>query len=86
MAPGDTLFIYSDGVTEAMNGKSEEYGDDRLAAAIARSDGLDAAAARDRIIDDVSAFVGKTAPNDDLTLVVLQADESLSHSIPISRS
>jgi hypothetical protein len=79
MAPGDTLFIYSDGVTEAMNGKSEEYGDDRLAAAIARSDGLDAAAARDRIIDDVSAFVGKTSPNDDLTLVVLQAaDEGLS--------
>ena len=48
--------IYSDSVTEAMNGKPDEYGDVRLAAAIARSDGLDAAAARDRITDDVSAF------------------------------
>jgi serine phosphatase RsbU (regulator of sigma subunit) len=74
MEPGDTLFIYSDGVTEAMNGDSMEYGDDRLAEAIARGDGLDATAARDLIIDDVSAFVGSTPPNDDLTLVVLQAD------------
>jgi serine phosphatase RsbU (regulator of sigma subunit) len=73
MGPGDTLFIYSDGVTEAMNGDSVEYGDDRLAQAIARSDGLDAAAARDLIIEDVSLFVGSTPPNDDLTLVVLQA-------------
>jgi len=74
MEPGDTLFIYSDGVTEAMNGDSMEYGDDRLAEAIARGDGLDATAARDLIIDDVSAFVGSTPPNDDLTLVVLHAD------------
>jgi serine phosphatase RsbU (regulator of sigma subunit) len=76
MEPGDTLFIYSDGVTEAMNGDSVEYGDDRLAQAIARADGAGAAAARDLIIEDVSAFVGKTPPNDDLTLVVLQAEPS----------
>lgn len=74
MEPGDTLFIYSDGVTEAMNEDSVEYGDDRLARAIARADGAGAAAARDLIIQDVSAFVGNTPPNDDLTLVVLQAE------------
>jgi serine phosphatase RsbU (regulator of sigma subunit) len=73
MEDGDSLFIYSDGVTEAMNQDSEEYGDDRLATVIARTEGLDAAAARDLIIGDVSAFVGATPPSDDLTLVVVHA-------------
>ena len=42
LAPGDTLFLYTDGVTEAMNGDSEEFGLDRLQAVFAATPPEDA--------------------------------------------
>jgi serine phosphatase RsbU (regulator of sigma subunit) len=69
---GDGLFIYSDGLTEAMNDQMEEYGDDRLEAAIARTDGLSADRALNAILADVHAFIGDAPQHDDMTLVVLR--------------
>lgn len=61
------------GITEAMNRRDEEYGDDRLRATVARTDGLSAEAARDLILADVAAFVGDAPSYDDITLVVIRA-------------
>jgi hypothetical protein len=80
-AAGDALFIYSDGVVEAMDASAEEYGDERLLAAVAKTDGLDANAARDLIVRDVAGFVGKAPAHDDLTLVVIRALEIEAQSL-----
>src|SRR5581483_6024742 len=42
LSPRDALFFYSDGITEAMNSRREEYGEERLIAAAERTDELDA--------------------------------------------
>jgi hypothetical protein len=68
----DALFFYSDGITEAMNAKQEEYGEERLMAVAKQTDKLTAAAALMTIMADVKAFLGSIAPQDDQTLVVLK--------------
>lgn len=73
LGPHDAVLFYSDGITEAMNAQGEEYGEERLMAVAARVDGLGAPAARDAVLADVGAFLGRTPPQDDQTLVVLRA-------------
>lgn len=69
---GDKLFFYSDGITEAMNEKRDEYGEDRLMAMAERTNGLSAEQSRDAVMTDVAEFLGAVQPQDDQTLVVLQ--------------
>jgi phosphoserine phosphatase RsbU/P len=72
LEPGDKLFFYSDGITEAMNEKLDEYGEDRLMAMAKRTNGMSAEQSRDAVMADVAEFLGKIHPQDDQTLVVLQ--------------
>jgi phosphoserine phosphatase RsbU/P len=69
---GDKLLFYSDGITEAMNEKRDEYGEDRLMVMAERTDGLTAEQSRDAVMADVEEFLGPVHPQDDQTLVVLQ--------------
>src|SRR5262245_3650638 len=69
---GDKLFFYSDGITEAMNEKLDEYGEDRLMTMAERTNGLSAEQSRDAVMADVAEFLGAAHPQDDQTLVVLQ--------------
>lgn len=66
---GDTLIIYSDGVTEAMDDAGECFGEDRLLALAERTVHLPTRAFIDGLIDDVRQFSG-AVQEDDLTLVV----------------
>ncbi len=68
----DKLFLYSDGITEAMNAQRDEYGEERLMDLAGRLDDLDADQARDAVLKDVSAFLGPTQPQDDQTLVIVE--------------
>jgi hypothetical protein len=72
LEPQDMLFFYSDGITEAMNAKNEEYGEERLISITSKVDGLKAEEARDMIMTDVKKFLGPTLPQDDQTLVVVR--------------
>ncbi|NOT60095.1 MAG: PP2C family protein-serine/threonine phosphatase, partial [Acidobacteria bacterium] len=68
----DLLFFYSDGITEAMNNKQEEYGEERLMEVAATNDSANATVAHDAVLKDVKDFLGSVAPQDDQTLVVLR--------------
>ena len=72
LAPGDHLCLFSDGVTEAMNGDRDLFGIDRLRTALAEAPpdaGSEALVAHIRA--RVAAFTGDAEKSDDLTLMVL---------------
>ncbi len=69
---GDALFLYSDGIPEAMDRQGREYGDQRLLDLIGRTGGLSAEQSAQRVLEDVRRFLDGHPPNDDITLVVLE--------------
>ena len=73
LAPGDVLVLYTDGVTEAMNGAREEFGEGRLEGVGTALLGKAAERARDEVLDAVRGFVDGAPPHDDLTLLILRA-------------
>jgi phosphoserine phosphatase RsbU/P len=69
---GDVLVLYSDGLTEAMDGSRDFYGEDRLYHALARHADLDAPGLLEALLEDVRRFTGGQPAHDDLTLLVLK--------------
>ncbi len=72
MAPGDTLVLFTDGVTEANDHNEEEYGVDRLIHTVRTNRHHDPAAIVDRIFTDVVEFSRGAPSADDQTVVVLK--------------
>lgn len=70
LAPDDLLVLYSDGVTEAMDKKYEEYGEERFQSCIRENLGRDVPGLKSSIIEDIQKFVGGEPQSDDLTLMV----------------
>src|SRR5271154_4732641 len=72
LRPGDLLFIFTDGVAEAINEDGEEFGESRIVAAIASSRDESASKVLDRVMNDVNSFVGYARQHDDITALVLR--------------
>jgi sigma-B regulation protein RsbU (phosphoserine phosphatase) len=69
---GDTLLIFSDGVTETFSASGDEFGETRLAEVAVRGRGLDAAGLQVEILRQLEAFAAGTKATDDRTLIVLK--------------
>jgi phosphoserine phosphatase RsbU/P len=69
---GDIVLIFSDGLTEAQNFRSELFGETRLSNVAGECSKMAASVASEKILKAVRAFVGPAPPSDDLTLVVLR--------------
>ena len=72
MGPGDTLVLFTDGVTEATGPTGDEYGLDRLVHNVRTHRHLDPVAMIDRLFADVAEFSQRTPPEDDQTVVVVK--------------
>jgi sigma-B regulation protein RsbU (phosphoserine phosphatase) len=70
--PGDVLVIYSDGITESVNEKDEEFEEERLIEVVRHNLNRSASGIRDRIDEALSRFVGTMAPVDDMTLMIIK--------------
>lgn len=80
LAPGDTLFLYTDGITEAQNVNDEEFGEERLDTKLAS---LGQVSARDivtTVVDEVRAFAGDAPQSDDITCIAMRFAALLSSS------
>jgi len=71
--PGDVLVLYTDGVSEAHDHESDQFGTKRIEESIQRRAQQSARDILDGLVADVLAFTGEHGPDDDLTLVVLKA-------------
>ena len=78
LEPGDTLVLYTDGVTEAMNETHEEFGVERLRAIFASGPPGDGRETSNAVFDAVHAFAGDTPQSDDVTCLALCRGESAS--------
>lgn len=67
---GDLLFIYSDGVSEAMNEAEEEFGEERIRNALYAHSSGTVKEIMDNLIDEVESFRGDIPPGDDMTLLL----------------
>ena len=73
MAPGDVLFTYSDGITEAMDSKHELFGEPRLEASLRRLGPSESAAATaEAVLTEVKGFVGEAPQSDDITALCIR--------------
>ena len=71
--PGQILVLYTDGVTEATNPAGEEYGRDRLVAAIRRSRELSAREIIDFLHRDLMEWTDGRGATDDVTFFIVKA-------------
>ena len=68
---GDRLLLFTDGITEARDGGDDEFGEDRLMAALSRHRHLDALALHHELWAEVSRFTAGRGFQDDATLLVV---------------
>ena len=73
LASNDMVTLYTDGVTEAINGKEEQFGQERLIEVVAKSNNLPAQDLINRIREEVTIFAQGQPQFDDFTLVILKA-------------
>ncbi|MFH1135981.1 MAG: SpoIIE family protein phosphatase [Pseudomonadota bacterium] len=67
--PDDTLFLYTDGVTEAMNNQDELFSDKRLVQVLNQARGLDVKAVIAGVREEMRRFVQDTPASDDVTML-----------------
>ncbi len=71
-APGDTLLLYTDGITEARSANQEEYGERRLAECLARCTEVSLPALLQSSLEKLTAFRAGAPLHDDLTLLAIR--------------
>lgn len=72
LSPGDKIFQYTDGVTEATNASHELYGMKRLSEILARNTDKPPAELLPLIKADIDAFVGEAPQFDDITMLCVE--------------
>ena len=63
---GNKLLLYSDGVTEAMNSKNEEYGQERIISHLKQTD-----SSMQTLLEDVRSFTDGHPASDDITILTI---------------
>jgi sigma-B regulation protein RsbU (phosphoserine phosphatase) len=69
---GDTLLIFSDGISEAINPEEEEFGEEILPTFVTANSSASAMSLIDIIIGEVVRHAGKEPQRDDMTMVIIK--------------
>jgi len=72
LAAGDTMVLYSDGVTEAQSVDGSEFGEARLVDVMKEQQGKPAGEVLKHVIDAVTAFTHGAEQYDDITALVIR--------------
>ena len=85
MEPGDRLFLYTDGVTEAMDEADRLYGNERLLAFSNAHAEESARTVLTALRADIDAFAGAREQADDITMLMLDYYKHSAHAEPTER-
>lgn len=77
--PDDTIYLYTDGVTEATNTDTQLYGEERLLKLLCNSQSNDPKYLCMLVKDDVDLFVGSAPQFDDITMLSVKLDHIQTH-------
>jgi serine phosphatase RsbU (regulator of sigma subunit) len=66
------MVVYTDGITEAINGAGVTYGIDRLSEAVRASHTQPAGGIRDAVLGNLREYIGGQALLDDISLLVIK--------------
>ena len=69
MNPGDSIFVYTDGVPDAVNPKNDQFGTGRLLEALNTVKSDDPKEMIDTVSGAISGFVKEAPPFDDITML-----------------
>lgn len=72
LAPGDTLFLYTDGVTEAMDPDGCQFSDQKLQAILAPGNQLNEIEMINKVRLEIETFVRSAPQSDDITMLVVR--------------
>jgi phosphoserine phosphatase RsbU/P len=72
LAPGEGMYVFTDGVTEANNAAEELFGEGRLEAILRGSRASSSAEIMTSVADAVGGFVGNALPFDDITMLAIR--------------
>jgi sigma-B regulation protein RsbU (phosphoserine phosphatase) len=72
LKPGDSLFFYTDGVTEAFNENDEEFHESRLEETLKNKNSLNATELVHQVFENVQSFTDDAEQSDDITCMVLK--------------
>jgi sigma-B regulation protein RsbU (phosphoserine phosphatase) len=72
---GDLYLLFTDGISEAMNGRDDLFGESRLGRLIETHAHLPSEELRERVLREIAAFVGDAPQHDDMTMILLKVDE-----------
>jgi sigma-B regulation protein RsbU (phosphoserine phosphatase) len=72
LSPGDTLVVFSDGISEAQNPEGEEYGDERLIECVVAHRTASTAAMREALIASARVFARGENQGDDMTVLIIR--------------
>ena len=67
--PGDTLYVYTDGVAEATDSENQLFGTDRMLVSLNKNIGAKPVELLPRVKEDIDAFVGEAPQFDDITML-----------------
>lgn len=74
LAPGDRLYLYSDGLPDAMSPEGVRFGDGRLREAVARLRGEPLADGITRLLDDIADWRDGERPEDDISILAVEME------------
>jgi serine phosphatase RsbU (regulator of sigma subunit) len=75
LQPGDLYVFFTDGISEAMNGDDDCFGEGRLGRLVEDHANLPSEQLRERVLGEVRAFVDGAPQHDDMTMILLKVEE-----------
>ncbi|MFZ1977705.1 MAG: SpoIIE family protein phosphatase [Bacteroidota bacterium] len=79
LRPNSILVLYTDGITEAMNDRKQQFGEEKLLSILKKEGQRSAREIEQRLLDAVARHRGPAEQHDDITMIIVKTGTSVVH-------